>query len=159
MNQKGLSRWLKFIILGIGLCGLIIYCLVIPVYGSYLAEENPEYAYCFWPWAVFLWLTAVPCYIVLVLGWNISSRIGQDRSFCRENAQSLKLISMLAAGDSIFFFFVNIIYLLIGMNHPGIVLVSLIVTFIGVSITVAAAALSHLVMKASKLQEQSDLTI
>ena len=66
---------------------------------------------------------------------------------------------MLAAGDSIFFFVMNIIYMFLGMNHPGIVLASLIVTFIGVAVTVAAAALSHLVIKASKLQEDSDLTI
>ena len=38
-------------------------------------------------------------------------------------------------------------------------LMCLIVVFVGVAISVAAAALSHLVMKAAMLQEQSDLTI
>lgn len=38
-------------------------------------------------------------------------------------------------------------------------LASLIVTFLGVAVTVAAAVLSHLVQKAAKLQEDSDLTI
>ena len=45
------------------------------------------------------------------------------------------------------------------MNHPGIVLISLIVVFFGSAVAVAAAVLSHLVLKAALLQEQSDLTI
>ncbi|MBQ8135122.1 MAG: DUF2975 domain-containing protein [Clostridia bacterium] len=159
MEQKGLSNWLKFIMIGIGLCGLVIYFLIVPMFGRNLADNNPELAHCYYPWLIFLWVTAVPCYLVLVFGWKISVNIGKDRSFCEDNAKYLKWISMLAAGDSIFFFVMNIIYMFLGMNHPGIVLASLIVTFIGVAVTVAAAALSHLVIKASKLQEDSDLTI
>ena len=45
------------------------------------------------------------------------------------------------------------------MNHPGIILYSLIVVFAGVAISVAAATLSHLVLKAAKLQEENDLTV
>lgn len=159
MEQKGLSKWLKFIIIGIGLCGIVVYFLVIPEFGSAIAYENPEYEWAYYPWLIFLWITAVPCYVVLFFGWKISSRIGKDKSFCRENAKDLKRISLLAAGDSIFFFIMNVIYLFIGINHVGIVLGSLIVTFFGVAITVASAALSHLVMKAAKLQEENDLTI
>ena len=89
MEQKSLSKWLKFIIAGIGLCGLVIYLLVVPVFGSELAEQNPEYAFAYYPWAVFLWITAIPCYAVLFFGWRISDKIGRDQSFCIENAVDL----------------------------------------------------------------------
>ena len=45
------------------------------------------------------------------------------------------------------------------MNHPGVILMLLLVVFAGVAVAVAAAALSHLVKKAAVLQEESDLTI
>ena len=45
------------------------------------------------------------------------------------------------------------------MNHPGVILYSLIVVFAGVAVSVASAALSHLVLKAALLQEESDLMV
>ena len=45
------------------------------------------------------------------------------------------------------------------MSHPGVVLASFVVVFVGVAVAVASAALSHLVKKAAALQEQSDWTI
>ena len=45
------------------------------------------------------------------------------------------------------------------MNHPGVILYSLIVVFAGVVVSVASAALSHLVLKAALLHEESDLTV
>ncbi len=159
MNQKTLAKWLKFIIVGIGLCGLVIYFLLLPIFGKDLVQQSPDLEYCFYPWLIFLWITAVPCYVVLVLGWRISGNIGKDNSFCKDNSRLLKWVSILAAGDSTFFFIMNVVYFFLGMNHPAVLLASLIITFIGAAITVAAAALSHLVLKAAGLQEQSDLTI
>ena len=68
-------------------------------------------------------------------------------------------ISWLAAGDSIFFFAGNILLLFLSMSHPGVTLLLMIVVFAGVSVTIAAAVLSHLIGRAAALQEQSDLTI
>ena len=76
-----------------------------------------------------------------------------------ENAKLLALISRLAAGDAVFFFVGNVALWLLDMSHPGVVLLSLLVVFAGVAVSVAAACLSHLVRKAAVLQEQSDYTI
>ena len=160
MKQSSLSKWLKFIIAGVGVCGLIVYFLVVPALGLSLAQyEKGSFDHCYWPWLGFLWATGIPCYAALVLAWKIASNIGADRSFSGENAKLLKWISALAAADAGFFFLGNILLLFLNMNHPGIVLVSLIVVFAGVAISVAAAALSHLVAKAQVLQDQSDWTI
>lgn len=159
MKQRSLARWLKAVLIGLGLCGLLLYAVIFPEIGRETAAANPEFAWCFWPWLIFLWVTGLPCYAVLVLGWRISVNIGRDRSFCTENARCLKWTAWLAAGDSAFFFVVNVAYLFLGMSHPGVLLGSLAVVFAGVCVTVAAAALSHLVEKAADLQEQSNLTI
>ena len=159
MNQKSLSKWLKAIIIGMGIIGLVFYGLVVPELGNDLVSHYPEYINGCYLWLGLVWITAIPCYIALYFAWKISSNIGKDNSFCKENAVSMKHISTLAAGDSIFFFAGNIIYLIIGFNHPSVVLASLAVVFIGISIAVAAAVLSHLILKAAQLKEENDLTI
>lgn len=159
MEQKTLSNWLKFVILGVGLCGLAIYLGVIPSYGKALVSQYPEFANRYLPWLIFLWVTAIPCYAALVFGWKIAANIGRDRSFSLENSKYLEKIAWMAAGDSIFFFVGNIVLLLCNLSHPGVVLLSMVIVFAGVAVTVAAAALSHLVRKAAKLQEESELTI
>ena len=159
MNQKKFSNWLKCILAVVGLCGLILYCAVMPIYGNHLRTLYPEFANRFLPWLVFLWISGVPCFITLVFAWKIVVNIGNDWSFSYENARLLQWISRLAAGDAIFFFVGNILLLLLNMSHPSVVLASLAVVFVGIAIAVGSAALSYLVRKAAVLQEQSDLTI
>lgn len=159
MKQSTLAKWLKMILVGVGICGIVGYAWVIPSFGQMLVRDNPEFDYCYYPWLFFLWATAIPCYIALVLGWRIASNIGADRSFSLENAKLLKWISVLALVDAGFFFIMNILYLFLGLSHPGVTLISLVVVFAGIAVSVAAAVLSHLVMAAQELQEQSDLTI
>ncbi|MBR2520757.1 MAG: DUF2975 domain-containing protein [Oscillospiraceae bacterium] len=159
MKQSTLSKWLKFIILGVGVCGILVYAVFVPEYGRSTVEANPEFTGWFVPWLVFLSVTALPCYAALVLAWKIAVNIGCDRSFSTENARYLKWISFLAAGDALYFFIGNVVMLVLDMNHPGIALASLLIVFAGLAVTVASAALSHLVGKAAALQEQSDLTI
>ncbi|WP_036598683.1 DUF2975 domain-containing protein [Oribacterium sp. oral taxon 078] len=159
MEQKSLSKWLKVILIGVGLCGLVVYFFIFPSYGDSLVYSYPEFGDRYWPWLIFLWVSGIPCYAVLVLGWKIASNIGKDKSFSDDNAKYLKWISWLAACDGIFFFVGNVVLLLANMSHPGVALFSLLVVFAGVAVAVAAAALSHLVQKAAALQEQSDLTI
>ena len=99
MRQKTLSNWLKFILLGVGLCGLVIYLLVVPMLGQTVAAaEDGVFDHLYWPWLVFIWVTGLPCYAALAFGWIIASNIGKDRSFSVENARLLKWISGLAAG-------------------------------------------------------------
>ncbi len=159
MSQKNLSKWLKGIIAGMAVCGAIIYLYLIPVWGRDLVEANPEFLNCYIPWLAVLLISAIPCYWGLYFGWKIAAEIGKDNSFSRENASYLKNISMLAALDSVYFFGANLVLMLLGMNHPGIFLLSLFVVFAGIAVTVVAAALSHLVKKAADMKEENELTI
>ena len=159
MEQKHLSKWLKLILVGIGICGLVVYALVVPMYGLSLRSSYPEFSNRFWPWLLFIWVSGIPCFMVLYYGWKISANIGNDQSFTDQNASLLKNISVLAALDAAFFFTGNIVLLFLNMSHPGVVLASFVIVFVGVAVSVAAAALSHLVKKAAVLQEQSDWTI
>ncbi len=159
MEQKTLSKWLKLILLGMGVCGLAVYFLIVPSFGESLRSQYPEFADRYWPWLIFIWVSGVPCYAVLALGWRIAVNIGHDASFSLANARYLRAVSLLAAGDAAYFFLGNLVLLFLNMSHPGVTLLSLLVVFAGAAVAVASAALSHLVRKAALLQEEHDLTI
>ena len=113
----------------------------------------------FWPWLLFLWGTGIPCYMALFEFWHVCGEIKADNSFCEENAIRMMNIALLILGDVAYFFAGNVLFLMLGMNHPGIFLISLAVDVFGVGIGVAAAALSHLVYKAAVIQAENDLTV
>ncbi len=87
MEQKALSKWLKVIIIGVGICGLVVYFLILPEFGKTMVEKYPEFQNRYYPWLIFLWATGIPCYTALVFGWKIAANIGRDRSFSMDNAR------------------------------------------------------------------------
>lgn len=159
MSQKGLANSLKAIIIGLVICGLSIYFYFLPVWGVALVGDFPEYAKAYWPWLIILWISAIPCYLVLLCGWRISSEIGKDNSFSNINAQMLKRIALLAAMDSVYIFIAGGIMFALRMSTGIVEILILFLVFAGIVITVAAAALSHLVYKAAAMKEENDLTI
>ena len=158
MNQKGLAKWLKGLVLLVGGFALLLYTVVLPLitkqYAPFSGHGTARVA-----WLVMIWLTALPFYPALVLSWRIASRIGGGRSFSRENAVALKRISHLALVDTVFLLFGNVALCLLDMNRLTLLVFALLFCFLGFLLTVAAAALSHLVQRAAALQEESDLTI
>lgn len=162
MKQKTLSSLLKIIIIGVALCAALVYCWIVPeVMGRPLAEAGDgEFSYLFAPWLIVISITALPIAAALVLSWIIAANIGRDRSFCLQNAKLLFAIALLALADTVYFFG-GVIFLMLRykVGHPSVLLFTLLICFVGLAVTVAAAGLSHLVRKAAALQEQSDLTI
>ncbi|HKM21941.1 MAG TPA: DUF2975 domain-containing protein [Lachnospiraceae bacterium] len=159
MEQKHLAGWLKLITIGVGIIGAIVYLGIIPWWGRDLVLSAPEFSTWYYPWLIFAWITAVPCYAALIIFWGICKNIGADNSFCEDNSIRLKHISQLAALDSAMVMVGNVVLFLLSMNHPGIFILLILVVFIGIAITVVAAGLSHLVYKAWKLKEENELTI
>ena len=161
MKQQTLSRWLKVIVIGMAICGLIIFFGLAPQIGQNLMTENPDWGGCsilfiYWAWLIFVWLAAVPCYWVLGIVWKIADEIAADRSFTIENSLRVKKIMILALADSAFVFIVNVVFLFMNINHPGILLASLFICFAGVVIAVFAGCVSHLVHKAALLREENE---
>lgn len=162
MKQKSLSNWLKIIFAGVAVCMAVVYCYLLPVWGrecfntSFFYTEDSAW---FTPWLIVTLITAVPCCIAIVLGWRIAIEIGRDNSFSETNSKLLMNISFLAALDAGYYFVANIVLLIIGMNHPAVFFLVIMVCFAGVAISGVSAALSHLVYKAAKINEENELTI
>lgn len=159
MKQFELAKWLKTLIIISALIGLVLCFVIVPIIGKDAVLMNPDLEYIFYPSLIFIWITGIPFYIALWKSWSIASEIGKDRSFCKENADSLKTISRLALVECVLYFSAIISLLILNLLHPGLLLMALSIIFLGVAVAVAAAALSHLVEKANRLQEENDLTI
>ena len=156
MTQAALAKRLKIIIFGVGIFGLVFYQVVIPylcfeLFGNTFDKMLLS--------IVFLCGSGIPCYAVLFIAYRIADNIGKDLSFTYENAKLLKWISTLAMIDSTYLLIGNIVLILIDAMSVISFVILFMFVFLGVAISIVAAALSHLVTKAALLQSQSDLTI
>lgn len=159
MKQKELSRWLRVVVI-IGWCVCALLALfVAPKLAHDAAIDLPELARLKWPCLVTFWIGLIPVAVALWEGWRIFGEIGRDNSFCAENARRLRVVSRLALGDTLLCAAAMLGLLILNALHPGVFLLMLFIAFGGAVITVAAAALSHLTLKAADLQDENDLTI
>ena len=158
MKQKTLSNYLKGIIFSMAVIGLVIYFKILPsIITEILTELNLLQRYKIW--SIIILISSIPCFLVLVYGWFIATNIGIDQSFSKENANYLKIITILTLIDTIYFFIANVVLYIYQCSSPIIFTISLIIEFAGITIAITSACLSHLVMNAYELKMQSDLTI
>ncbi len=159
MKQQELSRWLRVVVA----VGWVICVLLAFVVGPLLAAEavlvEPRLAWLKWPCLTALWLGVGIVAVALGFAWRIFAEIGRDNSFCMENARRLRVISILALSDTLLCVAVMLALLLLRVLLPGMLLLMLLITAVCAGITVAAAALSHLTVKAAQMQDENDLTI
>ncbi len=159
MKQKELSRWLRsVVVVGWCACGLLSF-----VVAPYLARDAvlmaPELKSLAIPCLALFWTAMVLVAVALWHGWKIFGEIGRDNSFCADNARRLRIISRLALTDAVLCLAAIVLLLFFRGLHPGVFLLLLLITAIGAGISAAAAALSHLTMKAAAIQDENDLTI
>jgi len=165
MQQKTLVSWLKAIIILFGILLAILLFVVVPSVGQRAVADTPEAAFLFWPCLAGIWLMGVPVYLMLIEAWKVCRRIADGRPFCRENARSFVSVGQYCLADCGILFTGNVVYAAVtlpkGLDvYPMVVpVLSLLLIFIGLAVAVAAATLSHLVYKASDINEENELTI
>ena len=157
MEKKSLS--LKLTIIFTGLLGLVFYFWAIPFIGQCIEEQVPEYSHAYTPWLTLFWITAIPCYITLVILWQVIRSIDRDELFRPDNAKRFRNISRLVYTDIIIFMAGNILFLYMNINHASIALASAFICLMGVAFGISMKALSGFFEKAASLQEENDLTI
>ncbi len=156
MNYKNLSRWLKAAVLGAGGCAAFVYFICVPVVGkNIMLMEKGAYNYCYRPWLGLIWTTALPVVLGLWLVWKFASNIGNGYAFCTQNAHFLQWIAVLAAADGALFLAGNVLYLLLGLSHISVLLLSIMVVLAVAVIAVTATVLAQLLQNAAALQKNT----
>lgn len=159
MKQKELSVWLKLIIIVCGFFGLLFCIYFGPETGRKILLNSENLKTLYNPFITFIWITGIPFFIALVLGWKICSDIGSDQAFTVKNADRLKIISVLSMIEGVLYVGALFYFFVVGSYHTNVLFILLLILFFSVVISVFTSMLSHLVRKASEIKQDNDLTI
>ncbi|MEK7018865.1 DUF2975 domain-containing protein [Bacillus sp. FSL R9-9410] len=159
MKQNELSLWLKLIIILCGCFGLLFCIYIGPETGRVvlLVSENLKGLYK--PFVLFIWITGIPFFSALFLGWKICSDIASHKAFTVKNANRLKRISILSMTEGILYIGALLYIFVAGSYHTSILVILLLILFFSVVISIFTSLLSHLIRKASEIKDDNDLTI
>ena len=102
---------------------------------------------------------AVICYAILYQFWKVCVQIGKDNSFSKENAKCFRNISHFALLLAVVWFAGIVFLAILAVRQPGISIFMITAVLLSVMISVLAAALSHLILKAYELKQENELTI
>lgn len=159
MSSKTLGNLMRVSVAAAAISGLFLLIYVIPSWGYSIIDANSEFSGWFWPWLIFMWLVALPCFAVLVYVWKVSGAVIKETVFTFLTAKWVKMGAILLLFDAALLFVGNIVLLLLNMNHPGILLLSVIGDIFIIALALLAAVLSRYLTKAAILQEESEGTI
>ncbi len=159
MKREEISKWLKGIVILLGIMALAFLIFFIPALANRCKEIYPEVAFLYWPMLIYVWVIGIGFYWMLILFWNVSCEIGKENSFSKENANSFRWISKIALGVGVLLF-IGIVFL--GVKYwldPWCIVVMVVGILANITLSVLAAALSHLILKAYEMKKENELTI
>lgn len=89
----------------------------------------------------------------------MSGSVIRETVFTFLTAKWVKMGAVLLLLDAALIFIGNVVLLLLNMNHPGVLLLSIIGDIFVIALALLAAVLSRYLTKAAVLQEESEGTI
>ncbi len=159
MSRKTVSNLLKALVVCTALGVIFAIAVLLPVYLRHVVEVCPELQACFFWSMLFAVVLAVPMGWALTLAWQVFTTIGNDTTFCAENAVRLQTAALLAAIDTalvlagaVFLFFANALPPFLCIAFGGLI-------FLGFALAVVCFALGQLVAQASNIKQENDLTV
>ncbi len=159
MTQSEISRWLKAVSVLLAVMGIVFFFVIAPILAVIAKQHYPELAFLFYPGLAYALLIAAPCYAILYHFWQVCRQIGLDNSFSKENADAFTSISRLAFFLAIEWFAGLLFLAFGGWMKTGALVILIFGIFLSSIVTVIAAALSHLILKAYELRQENELTI
>lgn len=159
MQQKSLALWLRVIMVFVSIVAATFLLWVLPVTVREMGEGFPEFEAVTLPCLISVRACVIPVAVAIVSFFRITGEIGRDNSFCEKNAKLLKLIGIMAVIDTGITAFVLVLTSIYGAINMGTLIVMFTVITFGFTVAIMAFVLSHLVLKASKLREDNELTI
>lgn len=159
MNHRRIS----FILIVAGLVACLgvlwIFGIYLPVVAKICRISFPELSWMYWPALIYGWLIGL-IYLAALAGYlAISRRIGQNRSFCRENARSLRRIALLFLAAAVMWLLSLASVLLPDMGIGPWCMWPLLFAMASGAMGLLVWALKSLLQRAMDLQEENDLTI
>lgn len=159
MEHRKLSMYLKMAGAIAGMGGGLVFLYGVPMLAKNCRQAAPELAFLYWPGLIFAWCLGLLYTLALVHYIRICHRIGQNHSFCPENARDLFRIAALFFGAAIISLLGIGAWLVPAWQLGPGWLALLLVCMASAAVGVLAWALGKLLQRAAALQEENDLTV
>ena len=159
MKSKTFSSLMKISVLIATIGGLFICIFAVPDLGKSIVSSYPEFSSWYWSWLIFVWVVAIPCFILLVYVWKVSDCVKNETVFTIETSKMVRAGVILLLVDAALLFVGNVILLLLSMNHPGVVLLSIVIAVVEVVVALFGEIVYQYLIKAAILKEESEGTI
>lgn len=159
MKRSEISKWLKGIVILLGAMALFFFVFLLPQIAEEWKKNYPEVAFLYWPVITYIRIIGAGFYWMLILFWKVSCEIGKENSFSKENARSFLWISKIALAIAIILFAGMLFLGIKGWLNLWCVFVMATGILASITLSVLAAALSHLILKAYEMKQENELTI
>lgn len=156
MNKKTITVLLKTMIAVLGVLGVVC-CFNMPSIVDYIFPGWSPFTQRLW--LGIFWVSALPCFVMLIPAWRIAGNIGKNQSFCRANVRHTRLLGVLAAVNTGNLALANLITMANGRSFFAFFLSFFFIVAVFFALSVCAFSFSYLLGNAVTLQEQSDFTI
>ena len=133
MNAKRITIIFRIAIIAIGLCGLLIcafwypFSISLTTMGTSTAAPTTEQNIRIWVQLVFYWAVSVPCFLILVFAWRISSAIKKEELFSNKIVRLINQEISIMLIDLFVFLIGNIVFVLLKWNDFAIIYFMIIV--------------------------------
>lgn len=154
MKQQSISRWLKRLVVLLGAVGVIFFG-ALTVWALELREQQELR----WMIIFFSWYTAILCYGILFLFWQVCTEIGRDNSFSMENVRLFHRMALLGIAMAAGYGLRLAVFFVLRLLQWQTALYFLALLLFGGVLAVLCESLSQLVKNAYEVKRENELTI
>lgn len=113
-------------------------------------EQYIEY----WVQLSFYWIASIPCFLILLFGWNISSEIKKGNAFSMKVSKKLNTGAQILFVDSMLYLAAQLVFTMLDWN-PFVLILS-IVGLIGLILSFVLYLAARYVREAAKIKEENE---
>ncbi|MDR0948176.1 MAG: DUF2975 domain-containing protein, partial [Lachnospiraceae bacterium] len=123
MSANSLGKWVHLAVISMFVCGIAVLAGILLFLGVDIDYQDGKLDWAweldrvYLMWWIFLWITALPCAGVLVLGWKVAGAISRDEAFTMQVAGWIKTAAMLIFASVGIFFVGNCFFAILNMHH------------------------------------------
>lgn len=153
-------RMFKWLLLIIGGTTFVLSVTLMPEVASWAAWRIPEIAYLEYPLLIFVWVTLIGFYYIIVLIFKICSNVQSDKAFTMGTVRLFDNIAYIAMGELVAYmigFIVLAIWLM--RAHPSFVFILFLVAFVCLMLFGFCKVMKHLLLRVIDIKEENDYTI
>ncbi len=103
---------------------------------------------------IFLWVSALPCFVAIIMCWCASGTMMKGKEFSAKVAKMFKTISIMLLIDTLYFLIGNTVFMFLQWN--SFALIYYVVAVLGFIISFAFLVISKYVSEAQILKEEND---